>query len=253
MPFSKQTEAFDLEHPLIARKLDFVGLNPEAIRNLPEDFRKILASGGLTPLCYLSLKNSEGYTLNIPMKLKLVTDQNGKPNLQLYGVHDKFVNTLQLPDESLTNLKKGEIVQFSDKKGDRFLVQYDPETKNFIKVDISELRLDRRISEVEKIRDIELGTEQKKAIKEGKPVTLDIGGENVTVGVDLRSPNNFKQLKGDMEDWKLRKEWEYDKAHPEYIGIIKTDENRWEYKEFVKEMERKPQSREAKKSKGISM
>ncbi len=44
------------------------------------------------------------------------------------------------------------------------------------------------------MKDIEQGANQKEALQEGKPVELALGDTKLTVGVDLREPQGFKNF-----------------------------------------------------------
>jgi len=82
---------------------------------------------------------------------------------------------------------------------------------------------------MEKVNDIELGMQQKQQVREGKPVELNVGGEKVSVGIDLKEQQGFRLIKGDMKEWERQQKLRYDEIHPEYLGLVMTDKNRWEY------------------------
>ena len=105
---------------------------------------------------------------------------------------------------------------------------------------------------MEKINDIQLGMNQKEAIKEGKPVELEIGHEKVSVGVDLKEPQGFKVVKGDMAEWDRQQKIRYDIANEGFMGYVLTDQNRWEYKQVVDKLQYKEQKREVKEEQKIS-
>ncbi|WP_290396866.1 DUF3945 domain-containing protein, partial [uncultured Duncaniella sp.] len=85
----------------------------------------------------------------------------------------------------------------------------------------------------EKVNDIELGTQQKQQVREGKPVELNVGGEKVSVGIDLKEPQGFRIVNGDMKEWERQQKLRYDEQHPEFIGLVMTDKNRWDYQKVV--------------------
>ena len=216
---------YDLDHPLMISKFKNIGLAREDVKGLPEDISYSLANGALSPLMLLKIKQADN-TFLMPAKIQIAIDEKTKqPELYIYGVTNKIENSYNLNSHSFEEYKKGKILLVKE-KDQVFLVQIDPETKNPLKISSNEI--DQKLNSLEKILDIELGKEQRERIKEGKPVTLEVGGENVTIGVDLRSPHSFKQLKGDMKEWERQKAIDYDIAHPEYVGIVQTDQNRWE-------------------------
>ena len=75
--------------------------------------------------------------------------------------------------------------------------------------------------------------QQKQQVREGKPVELNVGGEKVAVGIDLKEPQGFKVIQGDMKEWDRQQKLRYDDLHPEYLGLVMTDKNRWEYQQVV--------------------
>lgn len=91
--------------------------------------------------------------------------------------------------------------------------------------------LHRQESLIESIKDIQLGSNQKEALRKGLPVELQVGDEKVTMGVDLKSTDGFNVLKGDLDNYRKNREIAYDKAHPEVMGYVQTDENRWEFQQ----------------------
>jgi hypothetical protein len=108
---------------------------------------------------------------------------------------------------------------------------------------------------MEKVKDIELGTSQKEAAREGKLVELNVGNEKVTVGVDLHEPQGFKIVNGDMDEWKRQTAIRYDIDHPEVMGYVQTDRNRWEYQQLqlhqTGEEKKDSRKKEEKESSGL--
>ena len=119
--------------------------------------------------------------------------------------------------------------------------------------------MDKKLLELEKVKDIALGINQRQAATEGKPIELEVGHEKVTVGVDLREPQGFKVVNGDMEEWKRQQAIRYDDAHEGYMGYVQTDENRWEYKQVVDKLRSKEdislteKEKKEKKKQGLKM
>ena len=52
-------------------------------------------------------------------------------------------------------------------------------------------------------------------------------------GIDLKEQQGFKLIKGDMKEWERQQKLRYDEIHPEYLGLVMTDKNRWEYQKVV--------------------
>ena len=237
-PISPETDILSVENQLM-----LLGIDEKTYLRLQPSVREALGKGSLTPLLDLKLNIGGNKVLEMPCKLQFVPDRFGNHQLMIYPVNHTLSNTTGLGNVSFNKLKQGELVIVQNAPFNREFIQLDRETNNFIRVKEKDLQIEEKLTEYEKVRDIQLGSEQKARIIEGKPVELLIGEEKVTVGLDLKSPGMFKELKGDMESWKRQKEIEYDIAHPEYLGPVQTEKNRWEFLIAQKQLQGLSQSK----------
>ncbi len=131
---------------------------------------------------------------------------------------------------------RGEVIQkavnVNGEKTQQYL-QLDPETKSVIHRRVTDIKLEQRLKDMEKVNDIELGTQQKQQVREEKSLELNVGGEKVAVGIDLKEQQGFKLIKGNMKEWERQQKIRYDELHPKYLGLVMTDKNRREYQQVV--------------------
>ena len=130
----------------------------------------------------------------------------------------------------------GEVIRKEvDVEGERKVrfVQLDNETNSLMHRNVASIPIETELQTRDKVKDIELGANQKAALQEGKPVELALGDTKVTVGVDLREPQGFKIVNGDMREWERLQQMRYDDVHEDFMGYVMTDENRWEYQKVV--------------------
>lgn len=217
-----------------------LGINKEAADCLPENVKRALVQGELTPLIQVNIRTSNGKEFSLPLKLQLAEGRGGQPVLMAYPVRTELsrsVNSLNLSTYEKERLAEGSVLlkSLEDRNGQRHqtFLQLDRETNSLMKKNITEVGLEQKLRDMEKVNDIELGQQQKEAVREGKPVELNVGGEKVTVGVDLREPQGFRIVNGDMKEWDRQQKIKFDVEHPEYVGLVQTDQNRWEYKQIV--------------------
>ena len=221
-------------------KLAVLGIDREKADLLPQEVKEKLASGEVTPLMQVSINARNGGIITLPVKLQLTADKNGNPALIAYPVRADLEvernKVLRLTEQEAIRLRNGEVVQkaveVNGEKTQQYL-QLDPETKSVIHRRVTDIRLEQKLKDMEKVNDIELGTRQKQQVREGKPVELNVGGEKVSVGVDLKEPQGFTVIQGDMQEWERQQKLRYDEQHPEYLGLVMTDKNRWEYQQVV--------------------
>ena len=221
-------------------KLALLGMDREKVDKLPQDVKQKLVDGEITPLMQVSITAQNGMVISLPLKLQLVSDKEGNPALIAYPVQKELSldkgNELKLTSQELEALKRGDVLRRPvDVEGEKTqqYPQLDPETKSIIHRRVTEIEIERKLKDMEKVNDIELGTQQKQQVREGKPVELNVGGEKVSVGIDLKEPQGFKIVKGDLREWERQQKLRYDDLHPEYMGLVMTDKNRWEYQKVV--------------------
>lgn len=188
----------------------------------------------------VSISARNGDVITLPLKLQMIADKDGNPALIAYPVRAELEaernKVLRLTPQEAGRLAKGEVIQkaveVNGEKTQQYL-QLDPETKSVIHRRVTDIEIERKLKDMEKVNDIELGTQQKQQVRDGKPVELNVGGEKVSVGIDLKEPQGFKLIKGDMKEWERQQKLRYDDLHPEYLGLVMTDKNRWEYQQVV--------------------
>ena len=221
-------------------KLALLGIDREKADRLPQEFRQKLVDGEVTPLMQVSITARNGNVITLPLKLQMALDQTGQAVLIAYPVRkaldEEKAHELRLTTNEVERLRKGDVLQKAiDTNGEKSqqYLQLDPETKSIIHKRVTDIKVEQRIKDMEKVNDIELGTQQKQQVRDGKPAELNVGGEKVTVGIDLKEPQGFRVVKGDMKEWERQQKLRYDELHPEYIGLVQTDKNVWEYKQVV--------------------
>lgn len=245
-------------------KLAALGIDREKADSLPQEVKEKLASGEVTPLMQVSISARNGDIITLPLKLQLVSDKYGNPALMAYPVRAVLEKerspVLRLSEQEAERLGKGEVIQKSvevnGEKTQQYL-QLDPETKSVIHRRVTDVQLEQKLKDMEKVNDIELGMQQKQQVREGKPIELNVGGEKVSVGVDLKEPQGFKVIQGDMKEWEHQQKLRYDEQHPEFLGLVMTDKNRWEYQQVVdkqsQERALKLHAPKAEQSKGLKL
>ena len=221
-------------------KLAILGIDRVKADSLPIEVKEKLMAGEVTPIMQVSINARNGCIITMPMKLQMTIDKNGAPALIAYPVRaelDRERNkVLNLTQQEAERLARGEVIQkavnVNGEKTQQYL-QLDPETKSVIHRRVTDIKLEQRLKDMEKVNDIELGMQQKQQVREGKPVELNVGGEKVSIGIDLKEQQGFKLIKGDMKEWERQQKLSYDEIHPEYLGLVITDKNRWEYQKVV--------------------
>ena len=185
-----------LEEEIPYDKLEKIGIDRRAFLSMPKNLVDPIINGKVSPIIKAHIKAENGKTIEMPMKIQLTHDDQGNVKLQTYPLGD--VIRKEIEEDGIKKMK---------------FIQLDNETLSLIPRSIAHVRIAEKLREMEKINDIELGTNQKQAAQEGKPIELNVGGQPVTVGVDLREPQGYKIVNGDMQEWDRQKKIKYDLAN----------------------------------------
>jgi hypothetical protein len=216
-----------------------LGISEEKLRSMPESLRNTLMNGKVSPLIQTRIQTENGKVIGLPLKLQMVRDQAGAILLMAYPIRKTIANDMKMNSAELERVSRGEVIQKEiNENGIRIknYVQLDRETKSLMQKSITQVGLAEKLREMEKINDIELGQNQKQAALDGKPIELSIGESKVSVGVDLREPQGFKVVNGDMKEWEKQQKMRYDIANEGFMGYVMTDENRWQYQQVVEKL-----------------
>ena len=220
-------------------KLKQLGINEEKLALMPDALKVPLLCGEVTPVFIANTETSNGKVIQLPMKAQFVLDDNEQVLLMTYPLRREIANELGLNQNELQRVLSGEVIRKEvDVEGERKVrfVQLDKETNSLMHRNVASIPIETELQTRNKVKDIELGANQKEALQEGKPVELALGDTKVTVGVDLREPQGFKIVNGDMKEWKRLQQMRYDDVHEDFMGYVMTDENRWEYQKVVEAM-----------------
>lgn len=190
-----------------------------------EDLKQLLA-GKRTSLMEIHSIDGNRLSKAIEAKFSLKWDKNGKVQLVLHPVRNEIENDIKLNATQLDKLKQGQVIT---KKidGENYLVQLDKDNNELLKTKVKDIVIPSHIEH------IELGLEQKQKLKKGEPIILVADNKEFQVSVDLnaRLGYKFEQLHNQELEQKIR----FDMEHPEYVGVLQTDENRDQYLQYQRE------------------
>ena len=210
-------------------KLKQLGINERRLELMPDALKVPLLRGEVTPVFMANMETSNGKVIQLPLKAQFVLDDNEQMLLMTYPLRREIANELGLNQNEFQQVQYGEVIRKEvDVEGERKVrfIQLDKETNSLMHRNVASIPIETELQTRDKVKDIELGANQKEALQEGKPVELSLGDTKVTVGVDLREPQGFKIVNGDMKEWERLQQMRYDDAHEDFMGYVMTDENR---------------------------
>jgi len=205
-----------------------IGLTKMDVLTLDKTNLELLMSGNRSKLIPIKGFFEDGKPFDMESKISLNRDADGRVNLILHPIREKINNEIGLKDLETERLQNSQsIVKIIE--GQKYLVQLDKETNELLKVKLKEIKVPSHI------KDVELSSMQKENLKNGLPITIESGKEVFQVTIDL---NDIRGLKFTDESFDMKQKLEFDRAHPEIVGTLQTDQNRGEFLEYQKEHQR---------------
>ena len=220
----------------VLEKLMQLGIDSKKLELMPDALKVPLLRGEVTPVFVANMETANGMVIQLPLKAQFVLDENSQVLLMTYPLRKEVANELGLSPSELQRVQSNDVIRKEvDVEGERKVrfIQLDKETNSLMHRDVTSVLIEAELQTRDKVKDIDLGANQKEALQEGKPVELSLGDTKVTVGVDLREPQGFKVVNGDMKEWERLQQMRYDDAREDFMGYVMTDENRWEYQKVV--------------------
>ena len=179
--YLNNTKMHNINYPerLPYEKLAVLGIDREKADSLPRKVKEKLASGEVTLLLQVSISARNGDLITLPLKLQLVSDKYGNPALMAYPVRAVLEKerspVLRLSEQEAERLGKGEVIQkaveVNGEKTQQYL-QLDPETKSVIHRRVTDVQLEQKLKDMEKVNDIELDIHLPKLVRSGERVAI---------------------------------------------------------------------------------
>jgi hypothetical protein len=222
---SDMIRQFFRENDIPYDQLEKLGLEKSAILDLDKDSLLRLLSGSRTNVLDLKGLDRDNNPFDFKAKISLYRDSEGAVNVMIHPVRKEIDNDINLKQSDIDRLKSGELVLKTFDR-DKYLVQLDRETNELLRIPVREVIVPSYV------KDVELSNDQKEKLRLGQPITVDSGNEKLQVAIDLTEPKGLKFSDSGFEQ-KLKED--FDRANPQIIGTVQTDENRSQYLEYQRE------------------
>lgn len=87
-----------LEKDIPYGKLANLGIDREKTLSMPKDLLESLMSGKVTPLVQAHVRSESGITYEVPLKLQLIRDREGKIDLMTYPIRKSLMSDISLSE-----------------------------------------------------------------------------------------------------------------------------------------------------------
>lgn len=164
----KEKRSIFTNNEIPLKDFEKAGLN---VGNIPGGILTSLMQGEISQIVEIRPELKSGRKEALPVKLRLTRDKENKVKLMAYPIHRDIVNNLKLNEQEQQRLREGDTIRKEIRNGQysrQMFIQLDKETHCLMMRDERTINLDKRMDELEHVRDITLGQNQRQAIREGK-------------------------------------------------------------------------------------
>ena len=157
----------------VLEKLMQLGIDSEKLELMPDALKVPLLRGEVTPVFVANMETANGKVIQLPLKAQFELDENNQVQLMTYPVRKEIANELGLNPSELQRVQSGDVVRKEvHVEGERKVrfIQLDKETNSLMHRDVTSVPIESELLTRDKVKDIELGANQKEALQEGKPV-----------------------------------------------------------------------------------
>lgn len=177
------------------------GLTQEMIDDLPQSVMLAFLSGRTTPVLPIIVEGAEGEKRESGARVGLIRKQNEDGSTYVDAIFVPIWEDKDLEDfenYQRQELLMGNVILIETETAGQCFAQFDETINQVITVN-AELILHNLDMLTGKIQ---LSDADKRDLYEGKVVEVSVGGNPVSFGIDLQSPNCFRVTNGDALAWK---------------------------------------------------
>ena len=200
-----QIEFDELPFPTLER----FGLTREMIEDLPMRVLDDICDGRHSPVLPVRVTDEHGGQIESRSRFAFIRMDNGQVDVGVYPALKS--SPLERYDEAQQKqLLDGKAivadVEMADGRSSKAFVQIDTETKQVMYVPTPIIARNLKVlAEV-----MRLGTVEVNGMQHGEPLTVVVGGEPATVGIDLHAKPGIRICSGDAQQWRNQPKREWD-------------------------------------------
>lgn len=202
----EQFEFNELPYPTLAR----FGLTQEMIEDLPLRILKEIGKGGYSPVLPMRVTNENGEVIESRSRFAFIRMDSGEADVVFYPTLKSSPLECYNEEQQKQLLDGKSIiadVAMADGRHSKAFVQIDEETKQVMYVPTPIIARNLKVlAEV-----MHFGTVEVNGMQHGEPLTVAVGGEPATVGIDLHAKTGIRICSGDAQQWRNQPKREWDK------------------------------------------
>ena len=200
------------------------GLTQEMIEDLPLRVLQDISKGFRSPVLPISVTDEQGRVIESRTRFSLIRNEDGKVDVLFYPQLQQS-NLTQFSEDKRSRLLSGKAIidEMPSAKG--------KETSAFHQIDVSTGQvlsvptpvIGRNLQLI--TNEFHLSNAELNCLKNGEVLTINLGEEQLTMGIDLNEPTGIRLSDGDEQKWRQQTKREWGKYNFGCFGCWTMDED----------------------------
>lgn len=204
--------------------LETFGLTREMIEDLPLRILQQISNGRRSPVLPIQVKDNQGNIIKSRTRFSLIRNENGKVDVLFYPQLQQS-NLTQFSEDKQSKLLSGKAIidEMPTSKGNEMTAfhQIDTGTGQVLYVPTPVIGKNLQLITDE----FHLSNAELNCLKNGEVLTINLGEEQLTMGIDLNEPTGIRLTEGDEHKWRQQTKREWGKYNFGCFGCWTMDED----------------------------
>ena len=204
--------------------LETFGLTREMIEDLPLRILQQISNGRRSPVLPIQVKDNQGNIIKSRTRFSLIRNEDGKVDVLFYPQLQQS-NLTQFSEDKRSRLLSGKAIidEIPTSKGNEMTAfhQIDAGTGQVLYVPTPVIGRNLQLI----TNEFHLSNAELNCLKNGEVLTINLGEEQLTMGIDLNEPTGIRLSDGDEQKWRQQTKREGGKYNFGCFGCWTMDED----------------------------
>lgn len=204
--------------------LETFGLTREMVEDLPLRVLQQISNGRRSPVLPIHVKDNQGNIIKSRTRFSLIRNEDGKVDVLFYPQLQQS-NLSQFSEDKRNKLLSGKAIidEMHTSKGNEMTAfhQIDAGTGQVLFVPTPVIGRNLQLITDE----FHLSNAELNCLKNGEVLTITLGEEQLTMGIDLNEPTGIRLSDGDEQKWRQQSKREWGKHNFGCFGCWTMDED----------------------------
>ena len=204
--------------------LETFGLTREMVEDLPLCVLQQISNGRRSPVLPIHVKDNQGNIIKSRTRFSLIRNENGKVDVLFYPQLQQS-NLTQFSEDKQSKLLSGKAIidEMPTSKGNGMTAFHQIDTGTGQVLYVPTPVIGRNLQLI--TNEFHLSNAELNCLKNGEVLTINLGEEQLTMGIDLNESTGIRLTEGDEQKWRQQTKREWGKYNFGCFGCWTMDED----------------------------